>query len=154
MPLTTFDIAHAFAAAFAADRFLQKFAEETHGRPFHISIGADMRRMPETSMAPFIVIFTDSCISGPQRAESSHELGLVAGIDDDAWVEESNGVLVMRGLHRLSAELCPMMENSMRQAVPKARVQELSVDFDIVQFPLCEALMSVTVQESLPVGRR
>ena len=42
----------------------------------------------------------------------------------------------------------------MRMALPKARLQEVTIDYEILEFPLLMALGAVTVEESLPVGGR
>jgi hypothetical protein len=152
MPLTTIDIAWVWGRAFASDRLLMEWAETHYGRAFSVSIGEDMRRPLDADKAPFISLFPDTSVSGPQRASITHELGFVAGIADDGWIDE-NGLVQMRGLLRLGA-LCPLLENAMRMALPKARVQEVTVEYEIVEFPLLMALASVTVEESLPVGRR
>lgn len=151
-PLTPFVIAEMWAAAITADRHLNHWAETHYSRPFAVSIGADMRRPPDEENAPFVTIFPDGCKTGPQRAAYVSNLGIVAGVSDQGW-EEGSGIIKMRGLSRLD-ELCPMLEKAMRMALPGARVQEVETEFEIMEFPLCMALMTITVEESLPVGRR
>lgn len=151
-PFTPYEIASLWASAMASDRLLNHWAETHYGRAFAVQIGADMRRPPNEEDAPFITIFPDSGQTGPQRQANSSELGIVAGISDAEWIESEN-VRSMRGLARLN-ELCPLLEKAMRMALPKARLQEVSTDFEIMQYPLCMALMTITVEESLPIGRR
>ena len=153
MSITTpFAIARCWAAAFAADRLLADWAQRNYGKPFAIQIGTDMRRPPDADDAPFIVIFPDASKTGPQRQSVTSNLGLVAGIAD-AEMPEENGVVTMRGLVRLN-ELCPLLEKVMRDALRRATPQEVDTEYDILQYPLCMALMTITVEESLPTGRR
>jgi hypothetical protein len=150
--LTTIRIAQLWGAAFAADKFLTDFAKRYFEKVFMIQVGADMRRPPDDADAPFLAIFPDAAQTGPQRAKNSHELGLVAGIVDEEWLDES-GVKTMRGLVRLN-ELCPLLEKAMRNALPKARVQDIDLEYEILAYPLFLANYSITVEESLPVGGR
>lgn len=151
-PLSPFDIARAWAQAFMADKNLAHWAVANYGRAFAVQIGADMRRPPAAEDAPFITIFADSSATGPQRNTASSSLSLVIGLDDDKWVE-AGGAKELRGLLRLN-ELCPLVEAAMRLALPRARVQELETDFEILEYPLCMALITATVEEGLPIGRR
>lgn len=150
--LTTIDIARLWAAAFAADRHLKHWSEANYERPFMVQIGADMRRPPSAGNAPFITIFPDTTHTGPQRAEHSHELGIVAGILDEEWAEHE-GITEMQALLRLN-ELCPMLEAAMRNSLMQARILEFTTEYEIVEFPLVMALLTITVEETLPVGRR
>lgn len=150
--LTTVDIGRLWASAFAADRHLKHWSETNYERPFFVQIGADMRRPPNAGQAPFINIFPDTSHTGPQRAEHSHELGIVAGILDEAWIEQ-NGITEMQALVRLN-ELCPKLEAAMRGSLTQARVQEFTTEYEILEFPLVMALFTITVEETLPVGRR
>ncbi len=151
-PLTPYDIARRWAVALEGNRLVNQWAVSNYGRPFAVQIGADLRRPPNEEGAPFIAIFPDGGQTGPQRQTFVSELGIVAGIADGEWTKEG-GIKEMRGLKRLG-ELCPMLEAAMREALPKARLQEVNTEFEILQFPLCQALLSVTVEESLPIGRR
>lgn len=151
-PLTPYEIARLWAVAITGNRLLIHWAETNYGRRFAVRIGEDMRRPPNEDGAPFITIFPDGGQTGPQRQANTSELGIVAGIADDAWLNEG-GIIEMLGLQRLN-ELCPLLEKAMREALPKARLQEINTEFEILQFPLCMALLSVTVEESLPIGRR
>ena len=150
--LTTVGIAQLWASAFVADRSLSHWAQTHFNRSFAVQIGADMRRLPSEEDAPYLVLFPDAMQTGPQRSENTHEIGIVAGVLDREIVE-SNGITCMQGLLRLD-ELCRMLENAMRMALTKARVQDVSIEYEMLQYPLCQAVVSVTVQESLPVGRR
>lgn len=151
-PLVPMDIARLWAASFAGDPFIAQFAETHYSRPFSIQIGADMRRPPSENDAPFIALFPDAGQTGPQLAEAVSEIGIVAGVDDGSWVDVG-GVRELGALARLG-ELCPLLERAMREALPKARMVEIATEFEIMQFPLCMALITVTVEESLPIGRR
>lgn len=152
MALGIMDIARVYASALTADRLLAHWAQTHFCRPLMVQIGADMTRLPGVDNAPFIVLFADASHTGPQRAESSFDLGLAAGIVDDEWTER-DGVREMRGLIRLG-ELAGLVEKTLRNALQRARMQEYDVEYEIMQFPLCMALASITVEESLPVGRR
>lgn len=150
--LTPFAVTRLWANAFAENRLLKHWAESNYGKPFAIQIGADMRRPPNADDAPFLTLFPDAGQTVPQRAAVSSEIGIVAGVCNEEFVD-MGGVLEMLGLARLN-ELCPLLESAMRDALPKARVQEISTEFEIMQYPLCMALLTVTVEESLPIGRR
>ena len=150
--LTTVGIARAWANALQTDRTLRQWAQEHFGRPFTVSIGADMRRPPDESDAPFLSIFPDAVETAAERSRNRHSLGIVAGIVDDAWTEE-NGIREMRGLLRLD-DLWPLLRRVMDFALPGAKPQEPVVEYEILQFPLLMLLISVTVDESLPIGRR
>lgn len=74
--LTTVGIARAWANAFRTDRTLIHWGQEHYGRPFSVSIGADMRRPPEEGDAPFLALFPDAVETGrgtePQPAQPGH----------------------------------------------------------------------------------
>lgn len=95
--LTTVGIARAWANAFRTDRTLIHWGQEHYGRPFSVSIGADMRRPPEEGDAPFLALFPDAVETAAERSRNRHSLGIVAGIVDEEWTEES-GIREMRGL--------------------------------------------------------
>lgn len=152
-PATPYRIARLWALAFAADRPLIAWVNDNYGKPFHVQIGADMRRPPAEEDAPYIAIFPDAGTSGPQRQNRDCELGLVAGIADAEWLDDPAGFRELRALARLN-HLVPLLENAMRMALPDARLHEVETQYDILQYPLCQAVMTVTVQESLPIGRR
>ncbi len=152
-PLTPYDIARRFANGFADSRLIADWTQRNFDKAFHIQIGADMRRPPSADDAPFIAIFPDSCKTGPQRASVTSEIGLVVGISESEWSESEKGIFEMRGLSLL-AELTPLLEAAMRDALPKARLQEVEVEAEITEYPLCMAFISVTIEEPLPIGRR
>jgi hypothetical protein len=150
--LSTIGIAQALASAFSQDRSLIHFSQEHFKKPFMVQVGADMRRPPCEDDAPFIALFPDAHNVGGQGMAHSHELGIVAGIADAEWVDQG-GIKTMRGLVRLN-ELCPMLEKTMRFALPKARGMELDIEFEIALYPLLQAIFTVTIDESSPIGRR
>lgn len=150
--LTTVGIARAWANAFRTDRTLIHWGQEHYGRPFSVSIGADMRRPPEEGDAPFLALFPDAVETAAERSRNRHSLGIVAGIVDEEWTEES-GIREMRGLLRLDG-LWPLLRRTMDLALPGAKPQEPAVEYELLQFPLVMLLISVTVDESLPIGRR
>ena len=150
--LTTMRIAECWAQAFVQDRALIAWAEERYGKAFAVQIGMDMRRLPAEEDAPFLVLFPESFSGGPQNAVHTHVLGLVAGIAEKEWAKK-NGIATMLGLGYLN-ELCPLLEKAMRMALPKARLQEVQLEYEISLYPLMEAVYTITVAESLPIGRR
>jgi hypothetical protein len=156
MALTTMHIARRFMAAFAKNAVIKDWAQTNYGKPFSMFINADPRRKPTEQAAPYIIIFTDGYESGSQSLRRAHALGVMVGVKDDKIVPNPEGGpwLELRGLLRLSDELVPELETIMRSAVSGAKLQELSVEFADINFPLLQAIMNVTVEESLPVGGR
>lgn len=152
-PLTPFAIAERWSLAFVNDRNIAAWAQEYFGKPLAVQIGADMRRSPEADDAPFIAIFPDGSETGPQRQDVTANIGLIVGITDEDFSANAHGVAVMRGLLRLN-ELCPLLEKAMREALPKARLQKIATEYEIMQYPLCMIMQTITVEESLPIGRR
>ena len=152
MNLHTVSIARAWCTAFRDDRSIQNFAQERYGRAFSLFLGVDMRRGPDEMDTPFIVVFPDAANTGSQRASNSFELSLVVGLFNEN-IPEIDGISQLSGVVELD-ELCPLLEKAMRMALPAARVQNVSVEYDILQFPLIMAQVSVTVEETLPIGRR
>lgn len=152
MSLTPMTIATAWASCFAHDSSLKAWSVQHFGKEFDISIGADMRRQPSEEDAPCMVIFPDAYHVGGQRKDVAHELGLLVGIADDTWIS-LHGVRTMRALVLLD-ELCPLIESGMRLALPKARVQDVEVAYEISTYPLVMALFTISVEQSLPVGMR
>jgi hypothetical protein len=152
MEMNAINIARTWARAFSDDNTLRAWADVHFDKSISIYVGDDMRRSPDTDKAPFIILFPDSSISGPQRAKNTFEIGFVAGVLDENW-QNHGGFLEMRGYQRLE-ELCPILEKCMRMTLPKARVQNVEIEYEIMEFPLMMALGTVTVEESLPVGGR
>lgn len=152
-PATPFAIANAWAYAFTQDEMLAAWAQRVFGRAFFVQIGADMRRLPDSENTPFLLLFPETSVTGPQRDTVEAEVGIVAGIEDGGLEPDENGITVMSGLVRLN-ELCPLLESAMRNALPKARLQGVSTEFVIMQYPLCEAFITVTVEHELPAGSR
>lgn len=153
MAMTTYDIARCFAGQFTTDRNIAAWAQEAFGKPFTVQIGADMRELPTEQDAPYIVILTGGFASGLQKAEVDHVLRVIPGIADGA-TESVNGVLEYRGLRRLAKELSPMLDSAMRAALPRAKLQEIETEFVLLEFPLLEAFIDVSVTDPQPIGRR
>lgn len=151
-PMTTLYILRAWAAALGKDRALTAWAQQHYQKPFALWIGADMRRPPEEADAPFIALFPDLCQTGKERTANRHELGLVIGVADEA-METVDGVQEMRGLLRLD-EVWPLIQAALDMALPDALPQEPTVEYELAEFPLVMLLVTVTVEQRLPIGGR
>lgn len=151
-PLTTFHILRAWASALKNDRALQAWAQRHYQKPFAFWIGADMRRPPEEADAPFVALFPDQCQTGKARSANRHELGLVIGLADEA-MDAVDGVQEMRGLLRLD-EAWPLIQAALDMALPDALPQEPTVEYELAEFPLLMLLVTVIVEQRLPIGGR
>lgn len=151
-PLTTFHILRAWAAALKSDRALEAWAQQHFQKSFALWIGADMSRPPEEADAPFIALFPDQCQTGKERTANRHELGLVIGVADEVMTDV-DGVQEMRGLLRLD-EAWPRVQAALDMALPDAVPQEPTVEYELAQYPLVMLLVTVIVEQRLPIGGR
>lgn len=55
----------------------------------------------------FLALFPDAVETAAERSRNRHSLGIVAGIVDEEWTEES-GIREMRGLLRLDGPVAPV----------------------------------------------
>jgi len=152
-PLTTITIAQSYAQTFLDDANLQAWANKAFGKGMAVHIGVDFQRPPVEADAPWISIFPAAMRTGPQRGSIEHDLVLIVGISDNV-ITTTGSYSEMRGLKRLSCELLPKLQKCMDFALPKARLQEMEVEFEIGNHPLLEAIIFVTVIESRPTGLR
>lgn len=149
---TTMEIARRYAEAFRSPQ-LDRWALDRFGKSFAVSVGADMRRPPEESDAPFAVVFVDGRDEARGHGENLHSLGLLVGISDEAW-KESGNVRVLSGLEALASDLWPMLREAFTLAVPGVVLSRASIEYDIFAFPLCMLNAELECEEKLPIGRR
>ena len=149
---TTAGIAARFAAALSTNRPLREWSESHFGKALALRVGVDMRRPPDEADAPFAVFFPDSETTGPGRKGNDHEIGLLIGLSNEA-VEDRDGVLHLTGVLQL-AECWELARKALEQAVPGVTLGDVSVEYQLVAYPLLMLDAAITATESLPLGRR
>lgn len=152
MPVyTTVQIARLWAQTINSSKHLAAWAQGHYSRAWTVSVGEDLRHPPNEADAPLMVIFPD-VVSSPERSALHHDIGIVVGIVDDAW-ETVNGVREMRGLLRLD-EIWRLLQPELEIALPGAIIPSNLVEYELGSYPLCMLLITLKVEQSLPVGMR
>jgi hypothetical protein len=153
-PLTTIEIARAWALHIAEDRTLKAWVQENFQRELTVNIGEDIRRLPEADDAPWVSIFPLVMRKSPQSAQIEHDLMIVAGVRNENFTNAAGPCREMDGIVQLSCTMVPLLEKCMAFAVPGVASLQTEVEFAIDLYPLLEAIITTTVTETRPVGGR
>lgn len=144
--------AKALAGALHADALLQQWCGQTFGKPLAVTLGPDMRKMPDELAAPFAALFCDVSGFTPEHPELKHQLGLVFGIRAEAMTEEPFGTSML-GLEQLVEQVWPMLERIIR-SLPGLILTGCELDYMTETHPLVQLAVTLTYNENRPIGRR
>jgi|GEM_PF-2639236 hypothetical protein len=156
--MTVVEMADRFSQALAADAALANWCRAVYGRGPAVRLGVDPGDQPRrVSECPFIVLLPDREQRDLPAGEQRMQLRAVLGVDDDGLQAVQN-VQQLRGLVRLSGGMWPAVWRVLADALdngagnPEAR--DVSVYYEVAEFPLLMLVADITIQRRLPVGGR